>query len=59
MNQKNLSDAPQLCYFLDYKCHWLQALELLKFQLETKKGNIRKKKGNTKKKQGNRHFNTL
>lgn len=45
MNQKNSSDTPQLGYFLDYKCHWLQALDLLKYQLETKKGN--------------RHFNTL
>ena len=45
MNQKNSSDTPQFDYFLDYKCHWLQALDLLKYQLETKKEN--------------RHFNTL
>lgn len=49
MNQNN--NVPQLGYFLDYKCHWLQALDLLKYQLETKKGN--------KSKKGNRHFNTL
>lgn len=52
MNQKNSSDIPQFGYFLDYHRHWLQALDLLKYQLETKKGNIKKKKRN-------RHFNTL
>ena len=45
MNQNNLSDTPQLGYFLDYHHHWLPALDLLKYQLETKKEN--------------RHFNTL
>ena len=43
MNQN--SDMPQLGYFLDYDRHWVEALKLLKFQLETKKEN--------------RHFNTL
>ena len=43
MNQN--SDMPQLGYFLDYDRHWVEALKLLKFQLETKKDN--------------RHFNTL
>ena len=38
-------DAPQLGHFLDYNRHWLEALELLKFQLKVKKEN--------------RHFNTL
>ena len=38
-------DAPQLGHFLDYDRHWLQAIELLKFQLRTKKNN--------------KHFNTL
>lgn len=38
-------DTPQLGYFLDYHRHWLEALELLKFQLKVKKEN--------------RHFNTL
>lgn len=51
MNQNNSYDTPQLGYFLDYKRHWLQALDLLKYQLETKKGH--------KSKKGNRHFNTL
>ena len=45
MNQKNSFDTPQLGYFLDYHRHWLQALDLLKYQLERKKKN--------------RHFNTL
>ena len=45
MNQNNSSDAPQLGYFLNYDRHWVEALKLLKFQLETKKEN--------------RHFNTL
>ena len=45
MNQNNSSDTPQLGYFLDYHRHWLQALDLLKYQLERKKKN--------------RHFNTL
>ena len=49
MNQNN--DAPQLGYFLDYNRHWLEALRLLKYQLETKKGNRSKKR--------NRHFNYL
>ena len=51
MNQNNSYGAPQLGYFLDYQRHWLQALDLLKYQLQTKKGNGSKK--------GNRHFNTL
>ena len=51
MNQNNSYDTPQLGYFLDYNRHWLQALDLLKYQLQTKKGNGSKK--------GNRHFNTL
>ena len=51
MNQNNSSNTPQLGYFLDYNRHWLQALDLLKHQLQTKKGNGSKK--------GNRHFNTL
>ena len=38
-------DTPQLGHFLDYNRHWLEALELLKSQLEVKKKN--------------RHFNTL
>lgn len=38
-------DTPQLGHFLDYDRHWLEALELLKSQLEMKKKN--------------RHFNTL
>lgn len=38
-------DTPQLGHFLDYERHWLEALELLKAQLEVKKKN--------------RHFNTL
>ena len=45
MNQNNSYDTPQLGYFLDYNRHWLQALDLLKYQLERKKKN--------------RHFNTL
>ena len=45
MNQNNSYGAPQLGYFLDYHRHWLQALDLLKYQLERKNNN--------------RHFNTL
>ena len=45
MNQNNSYDTPQLGYFLNYHRHWVEALNLLKFQLETKKKN--------------RHFNTL
>ena len=45
MNQNNSYDVPQLGYFLDYKHHWVEALRLLKFQLETKGEN--------------KHFNTL
>ena len=45
MNQNNPYDMPQLGYFLDYHRHWLQALRLLKFQLEMK--------------EKNKHFNTL
>ena len=45
MNQNNLYGVPQLGYFLNYHRHWLEALRLLKYQLETKKGN--------------KHFNTL
>ena len=45
MNKNNSSDTPQLGYFLDYRRHWVEALELLKYQLKTKGEN--------------RHFNTL
>ena len=45
MNHNNSYDTPQLGYFLDYHRHWVEALKLLKYQLETKKKN--------------RHFNTL
>ena len=45
MNQNNSYDTPQLGYFLDYKHHWVEALRLLKFQLEMKGEN--------------KHFNTL
>ena len=51
MNQNNSYGAPQLGYFLDYQRHWLQALDVLKYQLQTKKGNGARKE--------NRHFNTL
>lgn len=43
MSQKD--HVPQFGHFLDFRRHWLQALELLKFQLKTKKKN--------------KHFNTL
>ena len=43
MNQSN--DVLQLGYFLNYRHHWLEGLELLRYQLEMKKEN--------------RHFNTL
>ena len=45
MNQNNSYDTPQLGYFLDYNRHWVEALRLLKYQLETK--------------EKNKHFNTL
>lgn len=45
MDQNNSFDTPQLGYFLNYRHHWLEALKLLRYQLETKKEN--------------RHFNTL
>ena len=45
MNQNNSYDTPQLGYFLNYELHWMQALDLLKYQLKIKKNN--------------RHFNTL
>ena len=44
MNQNNPISVRELGYFLNYR-HWLQALELLKYQLKRKKAN--------------RHFNTL
>ena len=43
MNQNNPLDT--VGYFLNYRHHWLEALKLLKHQLETK--------------EKNKHFNTL